>query len=358
MEKTYDCFRYAYRLLIESLYNNYPKKLYYYMKNKKQFKNHKKTVYIVTTPEYGNIGDHAIAEAEKIYLEAKFPEYLIQEIPDSRFDEVILSLIKNITSFDIICFIGGGNFGILYPNIEYNRRFLIRKCRKAKIYLFPQSSVWGCGWYEMAQLRRSSRIYSNNLNLVLMARDETTYELMKENFTNKVFLVPDIVLTTQYNPSFERDHNKVLICFRNDVEKITSTDLINTIQNYLIKLGYDIITLDTETYKQISGTERNTVLEETLTFFSKVGYVITDRLHGMIFSVITGTPCLALDNSTKKISGVKNKWIKSPNILLFNDKISIIDQIQQLLECVNYAYDAGYAKQYFDDIFADKLIDD
>lgn len=358
MEKIHDYFRYIYRLVIESLYNNYPLKIYYYIKNKKQFKNHKKTVYIVTTPEYGNIGDHAIADVEKMYLESKFPDYLIIEIPDSRFDEVILSLIKNINSYDIICFIGGGNFGILYPGIEYNRRFLIKKCRKAKIYLFPQSSVWGCGWYEMAQLRRSSRIYSNNSNLVLMARDETTYKLMKENFVNKVFLVPDIVLTKQYNPSFERERNKVLICFRNDVEKITNTDLISTIQNYLLKRGYDMITFDTETYKHISSTERNAILEETLSIFSRVGYVITDRLHGMIFSVITGTPCLAFDNTTKKVSGAKNRWIKTSNVLLFDEKKNIKNQIQQLLECTNYTYDASYAKKYFDDLFENELGED
>ncbi len=32
--------------------------------------------------------------------------------------------------------------------------------------------------------------------------------------------------------------------------------------------------------------------------FLSSGLVITDRLHGMIFAAITGTPCIALDNKS------------------------------------------------------------
>ena len=35
--------------------------------------------------------------------------------------------------------------------------------------------------------------------------------------------------------------------------------------------------------------------------FSERNLIITDRLHGMIFAAITGTPCVAMDNISHKI---------------------------------------------------------
>ena len=39
--------------------------------------------------------------------------------------------------------------------------------------------------------------------------------------------------------------------------------------------------------------------------------VVTDRLHCMIFCAITETPCIAFDNSNKKISGVYKAWLSN-----------------------------------------------
>ena len=39
---------------------------------------------------------------------------------------------------------------------------------------------------------------------------------------------------------------------------------------------------------------------------------VTDRLHGMIFATITGTPCIAMANSSGKVKGV-HKWISQNN---------------------------------------------
>ena len=38
--------------------------------------------------------------------------------------------------------------------------------------------------------------------------------------------------------------------------------------------------------------------------------MITDRLHGMIFSYTSGTKCIAFDNLSKKVSGVQSKWLE------------------------------------------------
>ena len=52
--------------------------------------------------------------------------------------------------------------------------------------------------------------------------------------------------------------------------------------------------------------------------FSSSKIVITDRLHGLIFSKITSTPCIAIDNSNNKIRETYNAWLKgNKNIYFF-----------------------------------------
>ena len=66
--------------------------------------------------------------------------------------------------------------------------------------------------------------------------------------------------------------------------------------------------------------------------FASCKLVITDRLHGMIFSAITGTKCFALDNLSKKVSG-GYEWVKDLGyITLCKDT----DELMELLNEVVY----------------------
>ena len=38
--------------------------------------------------------------------------------------------------------------------------------------------------------------------------------------------------------------------------------------------------------------------------------MITDRLHGMIFAAITGTPCVVLQNNNHKIKATYESWLR------------------------------------------------
>ena len=60
----------------------------------------------------------------------------------------------------------------------------------------------------------------------------------------------------------------------------------------------------------LSIEEREFELNKIWTAFKKSKVVVTDRLHGMIFCAITKTPCVAIDNSNHKISGVYDAWLK------------------------------------------------
>lgn len=319
-----------------------------------KFDNETKNIFLLTSPEYGNLGDHAIASSMLGFVKEQFSEYKIYEIPDSEFGNSISWIVKNNKRDDFIFLIGGGNFGILYPKIEYWRRLVIRKCKNAKIVLFPQSSVWRTDLHDKLQLQRSIRIYSNNQNLYLMAREKNTYNLIKQNFKNKVYLTPDIVLTKKYvaNLTEKSDYkDTVLLCFRNDIEKSLKTETITEIEKIISSKGYLMKNFDTETYRVIPAANREAVLRETMQLFFNSRYVITDRLHGMIFAAINGVPCLAFDNTTHKVSGVADKWLSDGNVIIYDNNYALDDQINMLFQEKRYAYNQESALKVFNAVF-------
>lgn len=341
--------KYFYRRIKEIRESN----IYKSTESTTKLSNDKSNIFIITMPEYGNIGDHAIALSMLKYAQNRFPDYNIYEINDSDFYSSIKWIINNNKKTDYIFLIGGGNFGVLYSYIEYWRRLVIDKCKNAKIILFPQSSVWENDLYNKMQLKRSSKIYSKNKRLYLMARDQCTYELMNKNFENKSFLVPDMVLIgmLQYLVDDNSSRNiDVLLCMRSDIEKSTSDSLILSIKDTINSIHMNVSEFDTETYSNIPRTESEEKVCNAINMFNSAKFVITDRLHGMIFSQIVGTPCLALDNITKKVSGVYDLWIDNSNICVFDDLTTVEKQISKLLTFSRHDYDEADNYRKFEEV--------
>ena len=66
---------------------------------------------------------------------------------------------------------------------------------------------------------------------------------------------------------------------------------------------------------------REQKLDELLNKFTNSSLVITDRIHGMIFSYLTQTPCIALNNYNHKVR-CEYDWIKESNYTNFLENYS------------------------------------
>ena len=66
-------------------------------------------------------------------------------------------------------------------------------------------------------------------------------------------------------------------------------------------LGKSVELIDTVLDKSVTKRERQDEVSKILNTISKAELLITDRLHAMIMAVITGTPCIAFDNLSKKL---------------------------------------------------------
>lgn len=276
-----------------------------------------KRVFFLDTPAYGNIGDQAIALAMRNFISDILPEYGQIEITEDLLPQSMKWIKSTIKKGDLICLTGGGNMGTLYQRYEAVRRLVIKTFHDYPIVIFPQTFDYDDSRYSQKELKNAKKIYSLCDKLILCARDEHSYNIMRNTFPNiKVIFCPDIVLYMDYKNNIERKYS-VGLCLRNDKEKSISEDFSACIKSKYKEANY-IST--TKNLSNISWKNRENIVNKVLTEFAQNQLVITDRLHGVIFSYITNTPCIALPNSNGKVEYVCNYLQKSGNVFFCKHK--------------------------------------
>lgn len=316
----------------------------------KQKKN-PKTVFLVLTPEHRNLGDHAIAFSITNILRECGIDYV--EITGSRLCQLSQYNILGLFNKYPIFVNGGGNLGTLWFDVENIFRKLILKNRRSKIICFPNSIFYDSTQKGQKELRKSIRIYNNHKNLYLYAREKISYNLMKQVYKN-VSLVPDMVLFLNKSNSYQ-NREGCLLCLRSDREKTRTKTQEQQIRNQAEQLfGNAIRDTDMIAEHNIPVTEREMALQEKFEEFSKAQLVITDRLHGMIFCAITGTPCIVIDSKSPKLRGCY-EWIKHLSYICFVDAPEEIVQTYRLIPDGPHKYDNSDLMPYYDKLANDIL---
>ncbi len=300
-------------------------------------------IFCMVTPEHANLGDHAIACATyQILKDAGLYEHAV-EISFNEYSEDKFMIIDKIKSNDYIIIMGGGNIGTLWPKVDSSILDIISTFKNNKILVFPESSFFS-GEKMHERIASNRRIYESALDLTFFIREKSSYNSFSHYFPNaKCHLVPDVALYLSPNIPPQNRKN-CLLCLRQDHEKVFSREdeLIATLDEIEIKYR-SISTLHERFIKRV---ERGMFVSNILTEFASSNLVITDRLHGMIFAALTGTPCLAFDNLNGKVGGVY-EWIKTcGNIRMCTDVDDLIPNIQAYYKKIN-KYDATNLLPHF-----------
>lgn len=269
----------------------------------KRNKNNEKKVFLLGTPVHGNLGDHIIAVAEIEFLRRLGLDPVELSMP---YCNVFFKhLIKLIQPQDLILISGGGWLGSLWKYNEMFVRKVITTFKRNYIMILPQTVSYEDGDVEF--LESGKRVYRLHPNLYCYTREMNSFTFIKKHkFLSKddnVKLVPDMALAFNWTNKKLPRHS-IGVCLRTDKEKSMSSELQNQIETYLYQNQYDYTLISTVLDKWIRTKDRRKFLDEKLDEFSTKKLIITDRLHAMIFAVITGTPCIAFDNATHKVSGV------------------------------------------------------
>lgn len=284
----------------------------------------KKKIYIINTPLHNNIGDSAIAYAHSLFLQNNIgDDYKIIEVTSGewgRFRKVLGCIVRKK---DIIMQLGGGNMGYEWFNEEIERRRIIEQFPNNKMIIFPQTIYYGDSEEGKKEFENSKKIYNNHKDLNLIAREKVSYEIMKEAYPNcNVMLTPDIVLSMDKldNP-YKREG--ITFCFRRDVEKVLTKEEEQYIIDECKKISDKTFYTDMMSERPVTKENRVEIIMDKFKDFQKSELVITDRLHGMVFCAISGTPCIVFGNYNQKVKGTY-EWIKDLGYIRYVDNVKDI----------------------------------
>ena len=318
--------------------------IYFFKFEYKFFRLHKskKVVFVcVESAVHNNMGDQALGFCRKELLN-KIGILDNQIIDISSRDRMMFwyNIKNSIKDSDVILLRGGGYFGNLWEDGFTAILQFIEAFPNNRIILFPQSVFFDESSKGKKLLNKSINIISKRKNIFLFARDFNSYKQFKKLYPeNNVYVTPDTVLS--YKPEFANEDRKkeVLLCLRNDKEKKMNRNQNKKIFDILEKKGLDFLEQDTcMDYHFSDINERKDKLYELWNKFHSAQIVITDRLHGMIFSTITGTPCIVFDNIDHKVQNAY-EWIKDIEYIRFLDDIDDIEKnINELVKLNHNSY--------------------
>lgn len=288
-------------------------------------------IYIFLAADYGNLGDVAITYAQTKFLNEN-SGFQVIEIPISQSLEGLWFVRRHIKKGDIVTTVGGGNLGDLYDQIEYIRQLVVRFFPENRIVSFPQTFDFSETKEGIKALKIAQNVYNRHRDFHMVAREETSFKLMKQYFPKaNPILTPDIVLTLNQSIS-SKERKGAVICMRKDNEKFLSPEQNQFVIDQIHERFNEVEYYDTHINKdKLSTEDRDLELKTIWEKFKGAELVITDRLHGMIFCYITNTPCLVFQNNNHKVRETYH-WIKAnPSVHLvteFSD-LSIMEFFQR-----------------------------
>lgn len=309
-----------------------------------------KAVFLVMTPEHGNLGDHAIAQAETQMLAKLDIPYI--ELTGRKIWYLYHAGWLSVMNGRPILVNGGGNLGTLWFEVEEEIRKLILDNPRSPICILPNTFYYeGTSWGD-EELQKSIPVYGKHPNLRLYAREACSYEAMSAIYPN-VRLAPDMVLFLE-ETGVPRQRKGCLLCLRNDCERTrTAQEDAMILRQAAALFGEDVRYTDTCYDCDIPIANRGAALCGKFEEFRGASLVITDRLHGMLFCAITGTPCIVINSKSPKVKGCYD-WINHLEYIRFADQISQVEALYRAIPAGEHTYSSlrlvPYYQQLMDDI--------
>lgn len=288
-------------------------------------------IFYFGSPEYDNIGDHAIYLSSKAFFNQRFPEYDFFSYTEKETNSCLNRIFKNIKKNDIVVIQGGGNIGSLYSQ-EPLRRKILKKCKRITTFIMPSSIFFSEDKHGRNELKKSKSVYDACSNLTVITRDIFSFDFAKRHFSCNVLCYPDIVFSLVDSLGLDiKCGIAPLMCLRDDIEsKLDYPSKIN-IYNKVVEHSPFFYSDDTSTGYLIPENSGEVELRKTIDIFNNSKYIVTDRLHGMIISFLLNKKCIVFSNFDKKIEG-SFKWIEdSKNIVFISDKNQFSNRFDMFL---------------------------
>ena len=267
-------------------------------------------IWLFGAPGYINLGDHAQTLCLLGWFRRFYPGYGVHDLTTHELmshDRFLLrELAPLIGRDDLIFFQSGYNTTDMYPAQEEMHRAVVRLFPDRPIVFMPQTVSFRPPYGENRFVRESAELYRECRRLLLLCRDPKSLEIARAVFPGvKTELFPDPVTMMIGTRRWDAPRKGILLCLRDDSEKaIDEGELARMTER--LRRSEPVRRIDTSIgwppgYFIVEN--RAKYVDAMLGSFAAHRLVITDRYHGVIFALVTGTPVIVLKTRDHKLTG-------------------------------------------------------
>ncbi len=278
--------------------------------------------YLLEVPYYTNIGDTLIWQGELDFLKS------LPYTCKGMYSLETFPFWKRIPEGSLVLFQGGGNFGDLWTKHHDFKMNIVRKFPNCKFVFFPQT-VW---FNDEVNLKACAEFLSCQKDVTICARDTTSYEILKDNFSCNILLVPDMAFCidmSKWNKSLPAE--KDLLLKRTDAEfkstpyieelssrnNLTVTDWPTMLSKHdwqtkiMLKLIYSRLTKYAIADWYAYNYYRKHLISSGVYLLASHKKIYTTRLHTAILGVLMNKDIEFLDNSYGKNKTFFDSWLNN-----------------------------------------------
>ncbi len=311
-----------------------------------------KKAIILGTPAHNNIGDSAIVVAQmKILERCGFAPNQIKEVPVAQYNCYADKIEPFAGKQGCVFWHGGGNMGDIWPEEEKFRQMVLKSLPDLPVVIFPQTIDYRDESAGNALRTESFRVYNSRKSLTLIAREKQSFYTMQQMYPDaRILLTPDIVLSANAADFgvVKENRSGILLCMRSDIERNMSEEMRYEVEQLAKQCKIPVKYTDMYADCTVTKENREECVRRKMQEFAGAELVITDRLHGMVFAAITGTPCIAFSNNNHKVRGTY-EWIKYLPYIRYAEGVEAVEQfLPELLAMENCKYDSTPLMPCFD----------
>lgn len=312
------------------MFTNKINQLYKIIENNLHQEVNGKDIILLDVPLFINIGDTLIWEGTRQFLNSHNIRSL-EEIPFDDFD------FRKLPIDTVLLLSGGGDFGDLYPIYNSFRRKVVRAYPNNRIIVLPQSIHYN----DIRELGKDILTFNSHNNLLIIGRDEISYDFILNNFKCETLLLPDMAfcINLSWINSLKKESLKFgLFLKRTDdelnkhynyeefVPSFCETHDWPTVENnqhlfpnIFLKFIYHLSFNKKSKFKMWYGINhfRLNRIKLGVQFVSQYSIIYTTRLHVAILCMLLGKQIVIFDNNYGKNSSFYNTWLKDLNGIKF-----------------------------------------
>jgi len=215
---------------------------------------------------------------------------------------------------------GGGNIGDLWPDQEAFRERVMADFAESAIVQMPQSIHFD----DAANVARVKSAFARHPRFTLFVRDRGSLAVARDCLELDPILAPDMAFALWPLRRVGRAVTPYVVQCRTDKERSSYEPVINSFDwvhppdkaekwmddhlreaRHLMRLGGFGVSAYGAWLDRLCSLR----VRRGLRLLSRGEVVISDRLHGVLLSVLAGIPVVALDNRIGKIRALLDTWL-------------------------------------------------